>query len=417
MAEFNNLTPITRREQFLQDIADGTVDKTPITREEWFLAQIAEAVAHGGGGGLPSYTSADIDKVLSVKQLVVDENVPWLAEQSVTLESGNSLVTVLSDLPEDIEDGTVGVLSVSQNGEVMTPINMVWSSADSGFISDNPSGIVGYNLEASAYYIGIDLPDGTYTVSMYYVWPTPQYDVVTAIPEQTVTISESAVFVPNYDEDFFNSVKNGDTAVLTVNDVEFNVVATVVNGLVTFAYNNAPPMIGYGPNLGCAFAATEAGEYTISLVANLPTPTIAWSFKESGAAGITPNGDITVSVTGGVNGSSVTVIGVFKKVTGDVVEYEQGSHTFEYAQVPIGEPGYSVAVPTVGEGDEEHIDCYFAFSSTSNGSPAATGVNTTSNAATFARMKNSSNQNQNVWHLVTANGTKTATVTAQFYYS
>jgi hypothetical protein len=34
------------------------------------------------------------------------------------------------------------------------------------------------------------------------------------------------------------------------------------------------------------------------------------------------------------------------------------------------------AVPTVGEGEEEHIDFYLAFASSNNGSPAASGHNT-----------------------------------------
>lgn len=60
-----NLKPITRHEQFLQDIADGEVDLKPITRQEYFLAKIAES-GGGGGSSLPSYTSSDVGKVLTV---------------------------------------------------------------------------------------------------------------------------------------------------------------------------------------------------------------------------------------------------------------------------------------------------------------------------------------------------------------
>ena len=94
MAEFNNLTPITRREQFLQDIADGTVDKTPITREEWFLAQIAEAVASGGGGSsLPSVTDADNGDVLTVVNGAWDKAAPsGGGDALIESNSGTSVV-------------------------------------------------------------------------------------------------------------------------------------------------------------------------------------------------------------------------------------------------------------------------------------------------------------------------------------
>lgn len=110
MAEFNNLTPITRREQFLQDIADGTVDKTPITREEWFLAQIAEAVAHGGGGGgLPSYEASDDGKFLGlVQQMVMDGEPPSVAP---------AWTTVLPSVTD------------ADNGDVLTVVDGAWDKA------------------------------------------------------------------------------------------------------------------------------------------------------------------------------------------------------------------------------------------------------------------------------------------------
>lgn len=79
-----NLKPITRHEQFLQDIADGEVDLKPITRQEYFLAKIAES-GGGGGSSLPSYTSSDVGKVLTVGEA---KNPPVstvvVPEQSVT---------------------------------------------------------------------------------------------------------------------------------------------------------------------------------------------------------------------------------------------------------------------------------------------------------------------------------------------
>ena len=58
-----NLTPITRKETFLAKAAGQDVETpTPVTREEVFL----DAIAKGGGGGLPAVTSADNGKVLGV---------------------------------------------------------------------------------------------------------------------------------------------------------------------------------------------------------------------------------------------------------------------------------------------------------------------------------------------------------------
>ena len=79
-----NLKPITRHEQFLQDIADGEVDLKPITRQEYFLAKIAES--GGGGSSLPSYTSSDVGKVLTVGEkpetmMVVPEQMVTIAEE------------------------------------------------------------------------------------------------------------------------------------------------------------------------------------------------------------------------------------------------------------------------------------------------------------------------------------------------
>ena len=75
----SELTPITRKEH----IMSGT-DITPITREEMFLQKIVEG---GGGSSLPSYTSSDVGKVLTV---VEDSEHPTqhtvIPEQTATLE-------------------------------------------------------------------------------------------------------------------------------------------------------------------------------------------------------------------------------------------------------------------------------------------------------------------------------------------
>lgn len=73
----DNITPKRRKEAFLDDIAGGSNDLTPKTREEYYLKQIAE---QGGGSSLPTYTSADAGKVLTVDSEGTD--VEWQAQDS-----------------------------------------------------------------------------------------------------------------------------------------------------------------------------------------------------------------------------------------------------------------------------------------------------------------------------------------------
>lgn len=60
------MEPVTRRETFLNNAANGDFSLTPITREESFINKIAEAVESGGGSSLPPVTSSDNGKVLGV---------------------------------------------------------------------------------------------------------------------------------------------------------------------------------------------------------------------------------------------------------------------------------------------------------------------------------------------------------------
>ena len=133
-----------------------------------------------------------------------------------------------------------------------------------------------------------------------------------------------------------------------------------------------------------------------------------------------PEGRIGVNITGNFAGSGVKIYGIFSKTDSfGNVTYEQGEHTFSFSQIIDPNQQYAVAVPTVGEGEEEHIDFYLAFASANNGSPAASGYTTTmsTQGVTFDRMKNQSNQNRDVWHIVTPNGITTCNVTVRFYQS
>ena len=344
----------------------------------------------GGGSSLPSYTSADVGKVLTVKQAIVDENVPWIAEQSVAFSDGNAIVTVLDSLPPDITDDIVGVLTYS-DGENTSTVDMVYSTSEKGFVSDNPAGIVGYNAKTGTYYIGLDIPDGTYTVSMYYVWPTPQYNEVTVVPEQTVTFSENYVLLSNADTDFFANAKTGDTIVATVNGSDYTLTANSLGEGVTFG--SEPPMIAYSPVLGTAFLPAESGEYIVSAVGATPVVVAEWSF-EQGGGGIEPSGTISLSVG---TGGTATVSGIIKTTnitTGDV-SFEEGFHVFSAGGI-VG-TSYAVAVPVVGN----HIDYCIKITPTYQ---MTNVMNVTSSNMTLTRLKNQSNQNQNIWQCVTADG-------------
>ena len=96
-----NLEPRTIKENLL-----GLIGKNPHaeprpanTREECFLADIAEN--GGGGGGLPPYTSADVDKALTVKLIESGQTTQIIIpEQTVTTVEGEveipNIGTILS---------------------------------------------------------------------------------------------------------------------------------------------------------------------------------------------------------------------------------------------------------------------------------------------------------------------------------
>lgn len=78
------IDPVTRKERILSG-----EDIEPVTRLEYFLKN---AVGGGGGSSLPSYTSADIGKVLTLGEDAehhVQKTV--VPEQSITLESGGPI--------------------------------------------------------------------------------------------------------------------------------------------------------------------------------------------------------------------------------------------------------------------------------------------------------------------------------------
>ena len=240
MAEFNNLTPITRREQFLQDIADGTVDKTPITREEWFLAQIAEAVAHGGGGdSLPAYTAADKGKFLGLDEDAEHTSEEIVVpEQSVTVSGGSGLVAEYdAEFFSGVQEGDTAVLTVNGTDYNVTA---VVEEQGVGFLTNGEPPAI-YYVPGTGCLFGAE-NDGDYTVSLKIVttavapaWVSggslPSYtsaDIgkalvingsavpVTLIPEQTVQFTNNVATIPTVDMSY-DDLELGLTAQLTFN--------------------------------------------------------------------------------------------------------------------------------------------------------------------------------------------------------
>lgn len=190
MAEFNNLTPITRREQFLQDIADGTVDKTPITREEWFLAQIADAVHSGGGGSsLPSYTSADKGKGLFLAEDAEHPTAQTIvSEQTVSVTSESGLSGVAITHTGEIVNGETYTMTVNGVSESVTASAMLDSvvcilaiTGGSAVISSGD----GTDYTFTALTDGYVPIEGTYTISLTKSVPSVAPAWTNALPAVT----------------------------------------------------------------------------------------------------------------------------------------------------------------------------------------------------------------------------------------
>ncbi len=135
-----------------------------------------------------------------------------------------------------------------------------------------------------------------------------------------------------------------------------------------------------------------------------------------GGGGVEPEGMITITfpAVGTPADASVTVNGIFhvepSMFPAPPPTYEEGTHV--YAVQAFGADVWKYAVPIIGEGDTAHLDCYIGFADVNMGT-GANVLTVTSNAATFDRLKKGTSF-VNVWHLVTANGVTTASITCTF---
>ena len=201
--DMKNLKPITRHEQFLQDIADGEVDLKPITRQEYFLAKIAES-GGGGGSSLPSYTSSDVGKVLtlgedaehSVEDVVVPEQTVTTVQDTQTqycfatvegstidwasAESGDIIKLTINgtDYQAEFDDGSFVALS----GDTM--VGAIVFVPFAGQVLFKTTTVGGYTIKATS-----EVPD------VKPVWegaPRVVYDELYNFDMKTLTVSEAA---------------------------------------------------------------------------------------------------------------------------------------------------------------------------------------------------------------------------------
>jgi len=172
-----NLKPITRHEQFLQDIADGEVDLKPITRQEYFLAKIAES-GGGGGSSLPSYTSSDVGKVLTVGEGELVETVV-APEQTVTLTAEipySALTGTIDSAFQNIREGATATAVI--NGTTYQAIGIVAAGSNmTAYKVDELHAFFTYAGQLGVTVFGIEdteFEGGSYTVSLTAEVPKPE---------------------------------------------------------------------------------------------------------------------------------------------------------------------------------------------------------------------------------------------------
>ena len=158
------MEPLTRKEFFLNAIAEGTPTPPPLTREERYLAKIAENT----GGGLPTIEEGDDGKVLTVSsgeavwasgggggggvtmtivnvtvndqdQLVLDKNYN---EIKAILDAGNLAETFWDNEVGDYNYNLIIAYGTYDDGG--TTLYYVKNLADEQYESNSPTGVLTY---------------------------------------------------------------------------------------------------------------------------------------------------------------------------------------------------------------------------------------------------------------------------------
>lgn len=167
------IEPKNRHETFLAAAAQGDSSLTPITREEVFLNEIADAVSQGGGGGevtAAAVTTAIGNMTATQKNttrtnLAVDKTatVETISGTAATIAASANTIYKCGELTE------LTITSVPESGA----FTVIFTSGSTATVFDEPSGMIlpdGFSVEANTRY-EINVSDG-YAVAAS--WPVEE---------------------------------------------------------------------------------------------------------------------------------------------------------------------------------------------------------------------------------------------------
>lgn len=358
----------------------------------------------GGGSGLPEITDGDKGKVLTVIE-TSPTSVMFIPEQTLTAGKKVELVGVVE--PELFYHGMKGTIHIStseQSGERKAGL---YYSPDGWYVATSLDASPFAYLDEGKWYI----PNIPAEVTISMTLNVPQISSYTEVfSSQSVEVVDGEGVLQMESRSWFQ-----EDAILriTINNHPY------YSGVVSYSGGGNSAAIPFGATDGTAFEEygdtsmsihSDDGTYAITIeVCNSPL-ICNWAFRQSGSAGITPNGEINIISNGATYGATIDVYGIFAHHKSGDIEYVQGKQTFDGGIVM--NDYYALAVPTVGEGETEHIDCYFSIASFNYGTSNL--ISASSNMKTFDRMRNQNNAITNVWHCVSANGVKMGQISVQF---
>ena len=236
-----SIEPITRKERIL-----AGEDVKPLRRDEYFIKNATPG--GGGGSSLPSYTSSDIGKVLTVGEAEPVETVV-IPEQDITVElfelepltdsQYGAWLTGVTASPSDFTDGQVATMRVSREGYPDVTLECAWKSEDGAFYA-NGGYTIGY-FDGKWFYLGTQAQLGvSFNISVVSSVSSaePKWEANTLVVE----ISEhDGELVANYTaEQIISAAEKG--------------LRVIVNSPASEGYNILS-LTKYAPNGSCEFAS------------------------------------------------------------------------------------------------------------------------------------------------------------------
>ena len=224
---------LTRKEKILNG-----ENLAPLTRPEIFTKKAVNE--GGGGGGLPAYTEADIDKSLTIKKAAPVEG--WetvISTQEVTYTGAPAVINNGSITFITAEDD----LRMVVNGEELPATASGTSTLIVEAVSDDVTYRITYSGkidETTFTVIASDVPQGDYSVALKKKGFVQPKMPKTIIPRVTVTLEAQSYFSMNYwaaafpedsgvDSAFFENAQVGDKATFVLDGETYE--STAVNYL------------------------------------------------------------------------------------------------------------------------------------------------------------------------------------------